>query len=371
MFDNQAFGKEKRYKGGSFYLVERTLETAGGHEKIVRYIRKNRSNLLARNIHGRFPELDHIPRGKMLFFDIENGGLEIESPIISIAQAHMHHGSEISLECMFARNYVEEKTVLRYFLDKLGDYDAFFTYNGKSFDAPRLRARATHTGLYNPKIMSAGGILGPVEDEGSTTNGNGRNQHHDLYHVCQQKGRVVLADARLKTIEKTLPEFGHTVRKHDLASGDIPRVYYEYANGRKRVTTKVIANPKHWKKCLEQAEAFCPKAEDYTDQKGYAVSIFQDLYKHRDELVKSIAEKLYAGDGEARGEWRQFTEPGGYKEKHSPGEKINEEERSEDMRRLINHNILDTITLVGLLCYLCSPKMPEVPQPVYEDELPF
>jgi hypothetical protein len=55
---------------------------------------------------------------------------------------------------------------------------------------------------------------------------------------------------------------------------------------------------------------------------------------------------------------------GGYREEYYPGEKIDEIQRKTDMARLISHNMLDTATLVGILCYLCSPYAKKKNAPV-------
>lgn len=334
-------GEEKKYGGGTFYLVERTLEELG-RDSVYDYIRANRDTLLMKSIRRRFPELAHIPRNRMLFLDIENCGLEIDSPIISIALAHMNSTSGIKLECLFARDYSEEKAILKYFLDIVPNYEAFFTYNGKSFDAPRLRERAIHNGLYDPSIKNLCGLIGSNGDKGKTSQeSDSGNNHHDFFHLCRQAARINLADAKLKTIEKTLPELGHFRRQDDIASADIPKVYFEYVYGRKRKTRKVIADRELWRKCLERAEAF-----DYPNLPQ----------EQREQVARGYAQRLYEGafkdmpfEDELRGV------KGAYKEEYYPGERINEDERRRDMARLIHHNILDVRTLIGILCYLCSP----------------
>lgn len=360
VLEDHIAGSEKRYKGGTFYLVERTLEDVGAGT-IADYIRGNRINLESGSIQRQFPELAHIPKRKMLFLDIENCGLDINSPIISIALAHLNSEQDISFECMFARNFAEERTLLGYFLDRLKAYQAFFTYNGKSFDVPRIRARAIHNGLYESSLMTSGGLLShlEIENAGGTPDTLGNvNNHHDLYHLC--KSRVHLADARLKTFEKTLPQFGHFRRKGDLASAEIPKFYFEYVYGRRRMTRKVIADMDLWKKCLKQAKEHAPPSRESDKEK-------QEL------MIKSFAQGLYKGMFHDLPPGYEEVDGvcGGYRDEYYPGEKIDETERKSDMARLINHNLLDTVTLVGILCYLCSPQVKNTTLPLREDDLPF
>jgi uncharacterized protein YprB with RNaseH-like and TPR domain len=343
-------GSEKTYRGGTFYIVERGLEEMDAGT-LADYTREHKDMLLAKNLGARFSELATIPKKKMLFLDIENCGLGIDSPIISIAMAHMHHGADIDFECLFARNPQEEKPLLQYFLSQLQNYEAFFTYNGKSFDAPRIRARAIHNGLYAPELMDLGGLLSKLEGtpEESQNGSNGHGPHHDLYHICRHNCRLDLTDSKLKTIEKTLPEFGHFRRKDDLASADIPKVYYEYVYGRKRMSRKVVADRPLWKKCMEKAEGY---RQSYCDSNpNFAPAQIE-------EMVRGFARKIYEGSfGDLIGtQLEEFSEAeGGYVDQYYPGEKIDEHKRKMDMARLIHHNLLDTVTLTALLCYLCGP----------------
>jgi len=347
-------GTARSYHGGSFYHVERTLGDLDSG-KIGEYIQVHKDSLLLKNLRRQFPELEHIPKSRMLFLDIENCGFSKDSPIISIALAHVHQGADLRLECLFARNPAEEKTILKYFLDLVPGYEAFFSYNGKAFDAPRIASRAIHNGLYEREFKDLGGLLN------GHSNGNGNtpeSKHHDLYHLCKQEHRLVLPDGKLKTIEKLL--FGFT-RTNDLLSEDIPKVYYEYVYGRKRIINRVIADRSLWKKCLKKAESF--RGSNMPPEKT-------------DERVRAYAQSLYDGlfvnqasiDAET-GEFESFK--GAYVDEYSPGERINEGQRKADMARLIHHNLLDTITIAGILCYLCSACPGEPIKETEKDALPF
>jgi uncharacterized protein YprB with RNaseH-like and TPR domain len=358
--DNYTGGIEKTYRGGRFYFVEKSLGDIDTG-KIGDFIREHKNNLLLKDIRRKFPEMAHIPKQRMLFLDIETCGLDVASQIISISLLHMHHGANLSLECLFARNPAEEKPVLEYFLDKLHFYKAFFTYNGKSFDIPRIRARTIHNGLYEPNLE---GLLSQNDTEHkdeSADNIHEKSLHHDLYHIC--KSRIHLADAKLTTIEKTLPVFGHFRRQDDIPSEDIPKAYYEYVYGRKRNVTQVIADKELWRKCLAKAEK---------NSNFIANPELSD--KEKENQVRSFAKGLYEGIyADLPSEFEELREAhGGYREEYSPGKKIKEEERKIDMAKLIHHNLLDTVTLAGILCYLCSPEGNQKSNLTHsEGELPF
>jgi uncharacterized protein YprB with RNaseH-like and TPR domain len=360
-------GTARKYRGGSFYHVERSLKEIDSG-KIGEYIAKHKDYLLVKNLKRQFPDLEYIPKSRMLFFDIETCGFGSESPIISIALAHMHHGADIGLECLFARNYSEEKAILQYFLNLLPQYEAFFSYNGKSFDGPRTKSRAIHNGLYNKELKDLSGLVldgdnGNNGDDGhddpnlsETANGNGESRHHDLYHLCRQKNRLVLPDAKLKTIEKLV--FGFT-RSNDIASEDIPRVYYEYVYGRKMELKKVRVDKGLWKKCRQEIETMRQQEIQTMQNKGSSEQQIQEAMKSREAVYQSYTERIYDN--------RQ----GAIKEVPEPGEKIDEEQRKRDMARLIHHNLLDTITLSALLCYICGPHSEQPQSHGVEGELPF
>lgn len=300
-------GKVRRCRGESFYLIEKPLSELDTGP-IDSYIEKHRESLLLRNLRRKFPELEHIPKERMLFFDIETCGFDPNNPIIAIAMAHMHHQYEIMLQCLFARNYSEEKAVIQYFLDSLPNYHAFFTYNGNAFDILRIQARAIQNGLFNGKRKLD-----------SMFNG----EHYDLYLLGKEKSRIFLPDAKLQTVERLL--FGFN-RDSDVECDKIPELYFEYVYGRKAKTRKVITNPFLWKKCEKEIQEIEEKSFD----------------KDEPRCRKTI-EALYEKMG------------GKFRNEFYPGKVIDEKERARDMENIIRHNMLDTRTLAAILCYLCSP----------------
>jgi len=115
-------GKARRYKGGGFFSVRRKLEDIDSG-LMGDYIKDNRQGLFLKNIRREFSELQDVPKSKMLFFDIETCGVDPhKDPIISIAMAHMYGKSDVTVQCLFARDYSEEKTILQYFFHLLPHY---------------------------------------------------------------------------------------------------------------------------------------------------------------------------------------------------------------------------------------------------------
>jgi len=333
-------GRERSYRGRKLFVVEKSLkEIESG--RIGEYVRDNRECLYLKNLTRAFPDLEHIPKQKMLFFDIETCDLGPESPIISIAMAHMQHQCDMSIQCLFARDYTEERAVLQYFADIIHGYDAFFTYNGKSFDVPRIQKRMIQNGLFDSKGRKLKKIF---EDQGRS--------HHDLYLIGQEKARILLSDARLQTIEK---EGFHFRRRNDLPGEEIPRTYYEYVYGRKRMSKQVRADEQLWQECKKQAREVVEAHLKHSSGNAPRTEEEEKIWQQRetDYIIH-----LYEQNG------------GGFKDVYSPGPLIDKQQRTRDMARLIKHNLLDTVSLAAVLCFLLSPNK-QFPCLFEEDELPF
>jgi uncharacterized protein YprB with RNaseH-like and TPR domain len=323
-------GRVREYRGGRFYSVERALSEVDSG-KMGGYIMQHKDMLLLRNIRRRFQELEQIPKEKMLFFDIETCGFGPENSIISIALAHVHHKYEVQLECLLARDYREERTIIDYFLSLLPHYEAFFSYNGKSFDAPRIESRAIQNGLFGGKSKFLRALF----------NGS----HHDLFLIGKENRRLSLSDGELKTAEEFCFNY---IRQNDIPSEQIPQVYFEFVYGRKRESKKVRADEGLWQACKKEAEQLGEMFQAQKDAKKDgqpSLPLSEDLtLPLGSEQNRSYAAHLY----EQRG--------GTFRDVYSPGDMIDEAERADDMRRLINHTFHDVITPMAILCYLCGPS---------------
>jgi len=203
--------RDVKYQGRKFMLVERPLRDMDD-SPVKTYLQEHRHVLDLENITSRFPELSKVPKRAMMFFDIENLGLSPNAPIFAIGITHLTEG--ITTSCLFARDYSEEKVILQYFLDMLKDHHAFFTYNGPSFDIPRIDVRARH-----------GNCL--VYPNGSSLKEMLNSSHIDLRQEIK-KSKPGLPDYKLSTIEKLLFKMA---REKDISSKDVPRTYREYIEG--------------------------------------------------------------------------------------------------------------------------------------------
>jgi uncharacterized protein YprB with RNaseH-like and TPR domain len=291
-------GRIERIENSEIVVIEKRLDEMP--ESLIRdYIENNQRALSGESIERRFPELAHLPKPQMLFFDTENCGLSYEDPIFLIGTAHFVNGS-VGLKLLFARDYGEEQAILSYFLRMLPNYHGFFTFNGKTFDIPRLERRARLNGI-------------PIQNSiGHMMNG----MHEDIYQILFKK--KILTGNSLQSAERKL--FGF--RRTDDVSGEaIPRAYLEYVYGRRTKVRKIPCD----KKLLKQFEQKLISGEDlharYTREGG--------KYMRRIELTD---------------------------------EPINLEQADERMARVINHNFYDVMSVVAVLAYLCREKT--APEPL-------
>ncbi len=310
-------GTIRRIEGGEFYLVEKPFSTIGP-KSIQEYIKialPELQRLREEKIHDKVG----LPISKkgMLFWDLETSGLG-NDPIVSIASAHETQNGKLIAQCCFARNYSEERSIIAYFLRIQKHYEHLFTYNGSSFDLPRLDARIIQSGLYNGQRLKE--------------NLNGR--HEDLYRKGISMGMINPRDASLAKLEKTL--FGFA-REDDIPSAEIPLAYYEYVYERKRETRKIPTNNKLLDICREEII-----------RKGIS-EVGEESEQARKIRLTAEALKIYS-DKSVLGEFRT---------EFFPGKKICREEKARDMEKLINHNLLDVVSTFAIYLYLVSGIKPE------------
>jgi len=171
-----------------------------------------RSEVETRRAHwGRLPEpstgelelssVRSLGLERAIFLDLETCGLS--SCPVFLAGTMVWTGEDFVFRQYFARHYGEEAALLAAVAEQVRGYDLLITFNGKSYDAPFLRARATthDVDLELPR------------------------HHLDLVHHARRRWRVGLPDCRLTTLEKRI------CRRHrtgDVAGADIPPLYHEY-----------------------------------------------------------------------------------------------------------------------------------------------
>lgn len=171
-----------------------------------------RSDVEKRKAHwGRLPE---PPPGELelsavrasglervLFLDLETCGLA-SSPVF-LAGTMFWNGEDFVIRQYFARHYGEEVALLRGLSEQTRSFELLVTFNGKSYDAPFLLARAmTHRVPFT---------LPP--------------RHLDLLHASRRRWKGRLPDCRLTTIER------HVTRRRrvgDVSGAEVPDLYHAF-----------------------------------------------------------------------------------------------------------------------------------------------
>ncbi len=176
-----------------------------------------------RTHHGLAPIASHVPwstpervaglerivdRDKIAFLDIETSGLRNTDPIICIAVGYWlgHHPADMfHVKHYFIFHPRAEANMLRVLMQDLTAFDVMCTYNGKSFDAPRIKARCEQLGL-DPKAMV-------------------RLRHVDLVHTSRRLLQKRNHKLNLASMESTLLSF---TRGHDLPGSEVPRRWQQF-----------------------------------------------------------------------------------------------------------------------------------------------
>jgi uncharacterized protein YprB with RNaseH-like and TPR domain len=150
--------------------------------------------------HGRAPPVVIEPR-RTLVVDIETGGFA-GMPVFLVGLVLLDQ-RPLSVVQLLARDYPEEETVLRALAEVTAGRDTWVTFNGKSFDEPFLRDRATlhHVPLPGPQM------------------------HLDLLHAARRMWRHELPNCRLKTLEEHILK---RVRVGDIPSSDVPDLFLHF-----------------------------------------------------------------------------------------------------------------------------------------------
>ena len=154
----------------------------------------------ARGAVGGSDNAQVIARRAMVV-DIETGGFA-GTPVFLIGI--------VPLDCrplrvlqLLARDYPEEEAILRAMARHAAERDIWVTFNGKSFDEPFLRDRATLHRVTLPPT----------------------NVHVDVLHAARRRWRHELPNCRLGTLEAhilTRPRVG------DVPSSDVPDLFHHF-----------------------------------------------------------------------------------------------------------------------------------------------
>ncbi len=168
-----------------------------------------RRPVVARDLPAAAAAVDPPERGlfrrygfrKMLFLDIETGGLAA-APVFLVGLCIIGD-RDLVLRQLFARDYGEERALLREVERLARGFDFLVTFNGKTFDVPYLRDRATHHRMEWSLDLP----------------------HLDLLWMARRRWKEHLPDCRLKTLE------WHVLRRRragDVMGAEIPGLYHDY-----------------------------------------------------------------------------------------------------------------------------------------------
>jgi hypothetical protein len=138
---------------------------------------------------------------KMLFLDLETCGLTA-CPVF-LAGVALIGESDLVLRQIFARDYLEERALIHEVARLIGESDFLVTFNGKSFDVPFLRDRATHHRMAFSTVIP----------------------HLDLLWLARRRWKQTLPDCKLKTLEWRVLR---RRRSGDVGGSDIPGLYHDF-----------------------------------------------------------------------------------------------------------------------------------------------
>lgn len=150
----------------------------------------------------------------VVYLDIESCGFA-GNPLFLVGALRVENGS-FRLRQFFARNYDEEAAVLERVANQLSRGETLCTFNGKSFDWPFLKDRASVHRVALPETIA----------------------HCDLLHESRRTWGRTLPDCRLQTLEVHL--CGRR-RVADIPGAAIPDAYHHYVqSGDDRAIVDVI-----------------------------------------------------------------------------------------------------------------------------------
>ncbi len=138
---------------------------------------------------------------RLLVVDIETGGFS-GSPVFLIGALEVD-AVRAHIVQFLARDYPEEVGILRAFAALADSCGVWVTFNGKSFDHPFLRDRATRHRMSLPEPPS----------------------HIDLLPLARRKWRGVTPDCKLATLERHI--LGRA-RLDDIPGSDVPDLFHHF-----------------------------------------------------------------------------------------------------------------------------------------------
>lgn len=146
---------------------------------------------------------------EIVFLDLETTGLA-HAPLFLIG-AMGWEDDDLVVRQYLARDYAEEPTATRLFLEHAAEKRLLVSFNGKSFDVPYLRSRAIANAV--PFTL--------------------KPAHFDLLHESRRAWRRTLPNCRLQTLEQCI--CGHPKRLGDIPGALIPDAYHAFVRTRNAI----------------------------------------------------------------------------------------------------------------------------------------
>ena len=204
--ENLLTGKVTTLKKGSI-VVESPLTER--ENQVTKYVASRLPQFEKSQLRRKFPDLKH--EGPIVLFDLETSGLGAKSSVVSIAYAVLKDG-QLTDYCVFPSDPGSEGEAISHFLRSFHTGATFVTFNGNSFDVPKLSSRARQWGVQangNPTETFAEHLA---------------SRHIDVYPLARRAFRSSNGAGynSLQAVERL--EFEYE-RPNDLPSKKIPEVY--------------------------------------------------------------------------------------------------------------------------------------------------
>ncbi|MBM3333652.1 ribonuclease H-like domain-containing protein [Candidatus Sumerlaeota bacterium] len=198
----------ERPGGGAYWLIERRLSDIA--PQCAAFTRRygdllmSEALILPEGTHWHVAEFAECNPCSVVYLDIETTGLVSGAPLFMIGLMEFD-GRDFVIKQYFARNYAEECHLIAALAEHLPKFRMMVTFNGRRFDAPYIRDRATvnRTEIAWPPL------------------------HFDLLTESRRRWARVLPDCKLITLEQ------HVCRRRrldDVPGSLIPAIYHEFVH---------------------------------------------------------------------------------------------------------------------------------------------
>jgi uncharacterized protein YprB with RNaseH-like and TPR domain len=212
-------GREVLTERGPYHLVERPLEALVSdaddfHAKYRHAMERGAVNLAVIQASPELAQCVERNPADLLYLDVETCGFS-GTPLF-LAGLMTYDNGRLTVHQLIARTYAEEAAVVEAVGQLVRTHRALVTFNGKAFDWPHLRERATAHRV-------------PLDAP---------SEHVDLLHLARRLWKRHLPNCRLQTLETFVcRRYRHT----DLPGALIPETYHEFVRSGDARRMRLIA----------------------------------------------------------------------------------------------------------------------------------